>query len=178
MFGPPAQRDFSFKVIRSAAMEPNTFPPILPLPMGSERLSHSWSSVELYHEVRPFNELGVSNQMHSPCGYWTVCAGKVPASRMADRSDNILFIQFLFVDESGQIIFGKHFVGNFPQVVGGEGFDAMEYFLWSLHLSVVQEGLSHIQCGTFGIVACYAYLSDELFLGCGQLGRTRLQGRN
>ena len=66
MFGPPRHSVFSFKVIRSAAIDPITLPPKLPFPMGSELFSHALSVAGEYQEARPSKLLGVSNQMLSP----------------------------------------------------------------------------------------------------------------
>lgn len=71
MFGPPFQRVFSFRVIRSAAIDPMIFAPKLPFPKGKERLSQAGSGFVPFPEARnqiarPLKLFGVSNQMERP----------------------------------------------------------------------------------------------------------------
>ena len=81
MFGPPRHSVFSFKVIRSAAIDPITLPPKLPFPMGSELFSHALSVAGEYQEARPSKLLGVSNQMLNPLVY-VLCACKEAANKL------------------------------------------------------------------------------------------------
>ena len=79
------------------------------------------------------------------------------------------FLEGLPIDECAQVFAGKEFVGDVPQLLGGDGFDAAVEGLGAFVLAIVEKGLGHAEGGALEVIGGYAYLTDKLFLGGSEL---------
>ena len=79
------------------------------------------------------------------------------------------FLEELPIDECAQVFAREEFIGNVPQLLGGDGFDAAVEDLGAFVLAIVEEGLGHAEGGALEVIGGYAYLTDKLFLGGSEL---------